>query len=292
MMKLLTFALSIFLCCLLFSCHPHSGDAVVNKAADTNDIAADSFSEENVHRPDLHFQPVYELSPRTVAITFTMPEQGELDPFDSLFADAFTRDSLGYGSDEYRSSGYGGNGRPLYTTEYDLSGYFRLMTDSVFERRLKLMTDSSYFVYGTKGFMECRAGHIIYFTGSCGSQYYGIVAEGYDKEKCGHPLFSYPGRLPLHYDGNYKDVQDILDREKTAELHDSDNNYKDHIYPMVFANIDTTYFSYCDDFKWTAPHDSMPDCLFPQRMILRFGRSGQPEIVWTSLMDNFGIPCD
>jgi hypothetical protein len=98
-------------------------------------------------------------------------------------------------------------------------------------------------------------------------------------------------RLALHYGGDYRSVQDSLNAEKTAELLDSTTDYKDHVYPVVFANLDSFYFSYSDDFLWTAKRDTMPSCLFPQRSIVKT-HAGELDVQWASFMDNFGIPCD
>ena|GEM_PF-1146162 len=281
---------SLICAAFLFSCHPHSG---VNEPAPLTEIKEDTLRDADPARPDNFFVPVYQVSPHTLAMTFSMPEESRyMDTFDRLFIDMIDRDSLFFSSGLYRTSIHiGSNHHPLNVVSYDTTGPV-IFRDTVFEAKMLRRINPSYYIYGTKGVMQCRSKNVVYYFGACDYTYFAITIDGYDSARCGHALFSYPALLPVHYGGDYSGIQTWLNEEKAAELSDSSNNYQDKIYPVVFAHMDSTYFAYSDDFGWSPGSNKMPTCLFPQRMILRGNGAVPPKVIWSSVLDNFGVPCD
>jgi len=81
---------------LLFSCHSHTTAGAAQSAIDSSSFTNldTALALTNELRPDNYFAPVYELSPLTIAITFTIPDDGPKSILDTVFTRIFDEDSL------------------------------------------------------------------------------------------------------------------------------------------------------------------------------------------------------
>ncbi len=224
-------------------------------------------SQPYTARPDTGFVGVYELAPDTFLMTFDCGN-GTTFPtlLDSIFMEISYTDSFFPPKDE--------DTRHLYGS--------RKLTN-----RFNEHLHSYYYVYGTKGYMKCKIGVALYYSGPC-ECFYGLMIKGYDKTKCGKPLFTYPSELPISYKGDYKKIQALLNDEKKIMKEDTTGSYPyiDKIYPTVFANIGSRYFVYSDTFGFG-------ECKFPERLIFDMSNDVKPvHLVWYSQPDFFGSPCD
>ena len=93
--------------------------------------------------------------------------------------------------------------------------------------------------------------------------------------------------MKLEYKNNYSEIETVIEKYNNSKNYD----YTDNIKTKVFANLDSIYFTYNDDFVW-GKYPKKSKCLFPTRAILLLNKNGEIEILWTEGLDLFGIPCD
>jgi hypothetical protein len=225
--------------------------------------------------------PVYILSEKTTAIVINLNDTQVPTKYDKLFEKIDSKYSLS--SDYYHAT-------PDSITNFtfiDTIGEYKLIRNLAFENEIKKNFDEKYYVYGTKGFSEMKINDVVLGLDECETNIIGLVIKNFDTVKNGKPIFCSNQILHLNYSRNYKQVESLIEKYNTSQL----NDYTDSVKTKVFANIDSTYFSFQDDFIWGIK-SKKTKCSYPSRGIYIFRKDNTVNPIWFSSLDLFGISCD
>ncbi len=121
----------------------------------------------------------------------------------------------------------------------------------------------------------------------CKTNIIGLTIKNFDTLKNGKPILCSRKLLKLEYKNNYSKIETLIEKYNKSKNYD----YTDNIRTKVFANIDSIYFTYDDDFAWRK-HPNKSKCLYPTRAILLLKKNSEIETLWTEGLDLFGIACD
>jgi hypothetical protein len=220
--------------------------------------------------------PVYEISPySTVVNLFSDFRQTS---FASIF-ERFAPDSIAY---RFLDS------VPKNCYYVDTMGVYRLLKNDRLERETKKRLAKTFFIYGTKGAMQCPVKDVVFALDECRSSIFGFTIEGFDTARCGDPLLCSAHSLPLNYGNDYGRIEQRIN----SFLEHQPRDYSDSARTVVFANMNNRYLTYSDNFMWG--HEEVmekPKCFWPARSIFRVGNRTVKN-VWVEELDLFGIPCD
>ena len=213
------------------------------------------------------FLCAYELSPKTIAVAINFNEGEEHSFFDSLFSS---------------------NAIKIKKNKVvDSSGQFIFMKDENLEKIIKKTLQKEIYIYGTKGVsLKNTISDVYYETDECKTNMIALVIN-FDARKYGHPLLYSNKIIDLKFGSNYKKIERKIEQFYNSEKSD----YTDTVKTKVFANADSLYFTYNDDFKW-GNSKIKTKCLFPARSIFALQKNGQVKRVWSNDLDLFGISCD
>lgn len=221
---------------------------------------------------------VYQLTDKDIAICIPVQFGDPDHPLSRKYEDFLAKDSLPWiynrGMKDYQY--------------YDTLSVDRLIYNKRFEDTFKKEMKDSYFVYGTKASQKSKVKRIVFQSTECGNDYIAYILD-VDKKLIGNPLIASEKEIPLKYDHNYAEVNQII--KKSAAKESTENNYGHGNYnPIVYANYKNLYFTYYDDFKWyNKKSDS--DCQFPDRAVFQTDAKGKVKVLWSSEMDLLGLPC-
>ena len=121
----------------------------------------------------------------------------------------------------------------------------------------------------------------------CKTNVIGLTIKNFDTLKNGKPILCSKKLLKLEYKNNYSKIETLIEKYNKSKNYD----YTDKVRTKVFANIDSIYFTYDDDFEW-GKHPNKSKCLFPTRAILLLNKNSEIETLWTEGLDLLGIACD
>ncbi len=233
---------------------------------------------------DFHFDgyPVYSISKNIDAITLELDNYGEENLFQNkIFKEVDQQDSL-------INNTVGYSLKPLNSICIDTLGALNIFQNLKLEEKIKAKLRSTYYIYGKKGVCRITVGNIYFTVDECFSNIIGAEIKQYNREKCGFPLFCSEKPLKLEYGKDYKKAEQKIN--KFIEKVEADYSNKPGA-TKVFANIDSYYFTYEDDFIWGfSPNKS--EINFPSRAIYHIDEKGKVTSVWVKSLDLFGIPCD
>lgn len=105
--------------------------------------------------------------------------------------------------------------------------------------------------------------------------------------KNGKPIFCSSTLLKLNYGKGYTTIENKIEVYKKSLKFD----YFDKIPTTVFANFDSYYFCYTDDFLW-GKYPKKSNCNFPERAIYTVNKNKPLHVYWGDGLDLFGIGCD
>jgi hypothetical protein len=225
--------------------------------------------------------PVYILSEKTTAIVINIFDTEKPTEFDKLFEKIDLKYSI---SNDYYHS------KPDSLSNFkffDTTGQYKLMRNLVLEREVKKIVSQKYYIYGTKGFSEMEINDVVFGLDECETNIIGLTIKNFDTVKNGKPIFCSKQILKLNYGKNYNKIEDLIEKFQTSVL----NDYSDKIKTKVFANIDSIYFTFDDDFIWGIKPSSTK-CLYPSRAIFSLNKNNNVNPIWLNSLDLFGISCD
>ncbi len=231
---------------------------------------------------DKSFFSVYQLSKNTTAIVINLNDSLQKTKFDRIFEYVESKDSL-------FNVLYGVNSNRLKKYEFfDTLGKFKLIRNELLEKEIKKEIKEKYYVYGTKGFSQMKVENIICGLDECRTNIIALTINNFDTIKNGKPLICSKQLLKLNYGKNYLEIEKKIEKFNN----NIESDYTDNINAKVYANIGSTYFTYCDDFEW-GKYPNKSKCKFPTRAIYKIEKNNlKIEVFWINSLDLFGIPCD
>lgn len=271
--------IGFFLSLLVISCHQKNETVVIK-----NDENKKSDTLEKINIDKTLFS-VYDLSQKTTAIVVNLNDESTSNgaAFDNIFNEVNAKDSL-YNvledpkADKIRNFEY-----------YDTLGSYKLIRNKTLENQIKKIIETSYYVYGTKGFAKIDIKDVVCGLDECRTNIIAFPIENFDTAKNGKPVFCSKQLLAINYQNSYFDIQ-----KKVRDYDDQQSknyDYKDNIKTKIFANLGNAYFSYNDDFMWGKDHGKSK-CDFPGRAIYIVTKNKPITKFWVDGLDLFGIPCD
>ncbi|MBF4514951.1 hypothetical protein IRZ71_01265 [Flavobacterium sp. ANB] len=268
-----------FLSLLLISCNQKKESVV---AKDDENKKSDTLEKIDI---DKTLYSVYDLSRKTTAIVVNLNEEGTYKgaEFDKTFNDVNAKDSLFNVVENPKTH------KMRNFEYYDTLGTYKLIRNKTLENQIKKIIQTSYYVYGTKGFSKITINNVVCGLDECRTNIIAFPIENFDVAKNGKPIFCSKQLLAINYQNSYFDIQ-----KKVRDYDDQQSknyDYKDNIKTKIFANLGDAYFSYNDDFMWGKDHGKSK-CDFPGRAIYIVTKNKPITKFWVDGLDLFGIPCD
>lgn len=265
----------IFLCIssVMFSC---KNEIEKTTAVQKKEIKAES--KFNIAENSL--MCVYDLSDKTTAIVINMNDKEEPTKFDKIFEKIDFRNSIS--NDYYHATKESKN---IYFV--DTLGEYKLFKNIEFKNEIKKNVNAKYYVYGTKGFTEMKINDIVIGLDECKTSIIGLTIKNFDTQKNGNPIFCSNRLLKLEYKNDYNKIENLIEKYNNSKNY----AYTDNVKTKVFANLDSIYFTYEDDFDW-GKHPNKSKCLYPNRAILLLKKNNEIKTLWSDGLDLFGIACD
>jgi hypothetical protein len=227
------------------------------------------------------FYAVYELSSKTTAFVINASEQGAPREFmDTLFDKFYPKRSTA-NIFTCRSC------VPKKWKLYDTSGTYKLMKSDALEKEARKYIDSVFYVYGTNGYARSKIKSIAIGLDECRTNIYAFCLDNDSLKSIGHPVFCSTRLIPLHYGGNYKEMEKGLDSYFFSQKAD----YSDSMKTKIIGNAGDFYFGYHDDFMWGRSYDQSK-CRFPDRAVWLIEKKNYLGKFWSDDLDLFGIGCD
>ena len=226
------------------------------------------------------FMSVYDLSEKTTAIIININDTEKHTKFDKIFENIDHKNSIS--TDFYQNTKESKNFNFV-----DTLGEYKLIKNINLTNEIKKNVDSKYYIYGTKGYSEMKINDVILALDECKTNIIGLTIKNFDTVKNGKPILCSKKLLKLEYKNNYSKIETLIAKYNNSKNYD----YTDNIKTKVFANIDSIYFTYNDDFEW-GKHPNRSKCLYPTRAILLLNKNNKIETLWAEGLDLFGIACD
>lgn len=271
--------ISLFLCFLLISCNQKK-ETITKTTVHYKE--SDSLDKIDI---DKTLYCVYDLSKTTTAIVANLNEENTYNgaAFDKIFNEVNAKDSLYNVLEDPKAN------KIRNFEYYDTLGSYKLIRNKTLENQIKKIIETSYYVYGTKGFAKMDIKDVVCGLDECRTNIIAFPIENFDTTKNGRPVLCSKQLLKINYQKSYFDIEKKIQEfnEKESENYD----YKDNIKIKVFANIGDTYFTYSDDFIW-GKYPDKSKCDFPGRAIYIVKKDKPIERLWADGLDLFGIPCD
>lgn len=226
------------------------------------------------------FMSVYDLSEKTTAIIININDTEKQTKFDKIFENIDLKNSIS--NDFYHNTKGSKN-----INFVDTLGEYKLIKNINLINEIKKNVDAKYYIYGTKGYSEMKINDVILGLDECKTNIIGLTIKNFDTLKNGKPILCSRKLLKLEYKNNYSKIETLIEKYNKSKNYD----YTDNVRTKVFANIDSIYFAYDDDFAW-GKHPNKSKCLYPTRAILLLKKNSEIETLWTEGLDLFGIACD
>lgn len=226
------------------------------------------------------FMPVYDLSETTTAIVININDTQTKTKFDKIFEDIDKENAIS--NDYFHSPSESEN-----IIFEDTLGAYKLIKNINLTNEIKSNVDAKYYIYGTKGYSGMKINNIVLGLDECRTNIIGLTIKNFDTIKNGKPILCSKKLLKLEYNNDYSEIESIIENYNNAKKYD----YTDNVKTKVFANIDSIYFTYDDDFIWKKK-PSKSKCLYPTRAILVLTKNKKIKTLWTEGLDLFGIGCD
>ena len=226
------------------------------------------------------FLSVYDLSEKTTAIVININDSKKQTKFDKIFESVDLKNSI--------SNDYFNNTKESKSIIFvDTLREYKLIKNVNLTNEIKKNVEAKYYVYGTKGYSEMKINDVVLGLDECMTNIIGLTIKKFDTIKNGKPILCSKKLLKLEYKNNYSEIETVIEKYNNSKNYD----YTDKVKTKIFANIDSIYFTYDDDFVW-GKNPSKSKCLYPTRAILLLKENGKIETLWTEGLDLFGIACD
>ena len=226
------------------------------------------------------FMSVYDLSEKTTSIVINLNDSETKTKFDKIFENLDFKDSI---TDDYFNNKHDSKNIDFV----DTLGKYKLFKNLSLTKKIKKNVDIKYYIYGTKGFSEMKINEVIIGIDECKTNIIGLTIKNFDTIKNGKPILCSKKLLNLEYKNDYREIETIIEKYNISQKYD----YTDNVKTKVFANLDSIYFTYDDDFDW-GKNPNKSKCLYPTRSVILITKKGKIQTLWTEGLDLFGIPCD
>jgi hypothetical protein len=233
-----------------------------------------------LHFSENTFMSVYDLSDKTTAIVINLNETEKPTKFDELFEKIDLKNSIS--NDFYNNSKESKN-----ISFVDTLKEYKLISNIILTKEIRKNVDAKYFIYGTKGYSEMKINDVVLGLDECKTNIIGLTIKNFDAIKNGNPLLCSNKLFKLEYKKNYNAIETLIEKYNKSKNYE----YTDKIKTRVFANLDSIYFTYNDDFVW-GKNPQKSKCLYPTRAIFLLKKNGEIETLWAEGLDLFGIGCD
>lgn len=223
------------------------------------------------------YYPVYNFSDNVMGLTVELSytHSVQVDLVDSIFNHFVETDSIGYFMNQHVNS----------CIPVDTNGSFKFYRNIKLEKTLLENTGKSFYLYCTKGILNRDIEDVVFSLDECASNIVVFRFDKIDTAKYGQPMFCSKTKLNLIF-GNYP----TIDNKIEAFHHTQQYDYTDNVKSVSYANLDSIYFAYSDDFKWNKP--GVIDNYFPGRAVYVLRQDGRIYHKWGLGLDLLGIPCD
>ncbi len=237
-------------------------------------------SEPKYNFNENSFLSVYNLSEITTAIVININDTEKQTKFDKIFEHIDIKNSI--------SNDFYNNVKGCKNIKYvDTLNEYKLIENINLTTEIKRNVNEKYYVYGTKGYSEMKINDVIVGLDECKTNIIALTIKGFDEQKNGKPIMCSKKLLKLEYKSNYSKIEAFIEKYNKSKNYD----YTDNVKTKVFANLDSIYFTYDDDFVW-GKYSSKSNCLYPTRAIIRLNKNNGIETLWTEGLDLLGIACD
>jgi hypothetical protein len=223
------------------------------------------------------YYPVYNFSDNvmglTVELAYTTSTQVHF--VDSIFSYVSKVDYLGYTTDQ----------QPKSCIPIDTNGEFKFYRNLNLEKMLLENIDRLFYVYCTKGFVKREIKDVIFSLDECASNIVVFRFDEIDTAEYGQPMFCSKTKLKLNFE-----YSPFIDDKIEAFHQTQQYDYTDNVKSISYANLDSLYFAYSDDFNWNKPGPI--NNYFPGRAVYELRQDGSIYHKWGLGLDLLGIPCD
>lgn len=223
------------------------------------------------------YYPVYNFSDNVMGLTVELSNTHSLQVglVDSIFNHFVKTDSIGYVMTQQVNS----------CIPIDTNGEFKFYRNLNLEKMLLENMDRLFYVYCTKGVVKREIKDVIYSLDECASNIVVFRFDKIDTAQYGQPMFCSKTKMNLIF-GNNPTIDDKIE----AFHHTQQYDYSDNVKSISYANLDSIYFAYSDDFKWNKA--GVIDNYFPGRAVYVLRKDGKIYRKWSLSLDLLGIPCD
>jgi len=209
----------------------------------------------------------------TVELSYTHSTQV---PFlDSVFVQIATSDSIGYIISQQVGS----------CIPIDTNGQFKFYKNIKIENKLLADIDKTFIVYCTKGIVKREIKDVVFALDECTSNIIVFRFDNIDPNKYGQPMFCSKTKMNLTFK-NSASIDKKIESFRQSQQYD----YSDSIKSVSYAQMDSLYFAYNDNFKWNKQNKI--DNYFPGRAVYVMRQDEKVYRKWSLSLDLFGIPCD
>lgn len=105
------------------------------------------------------------------------------------------------------------------------------------------------YLYGTNGIKKFRYQDVLYAIDECMSNVVILTVAPQDTAGIGKPLLASYQQLPLHYNKNYQQIDKSIAQWLKTQPDDYPN--MNYVPTKTFADLDSLYFTYTDNFTMT-----------------------------------------
>jgi len=223
------------------------------------------------------YYPVYNFSDNVMGLTVELSytHSVQVDLVDSIFNHFVETDSIGYVMTQHVNS----------CIAVDTSGSFKFYRNIKLEKTLLENTSKSLYLYCTRGVIKRDIKDVVFSLDECASNIVVFRLDKIDTTKLGQPIFCSKTKLNLNFE-NSSLIDDKIEAFHQTQQYD----YTDNVKSVSYANLDSLYFAYSDDFNWNKP--GTIDNYFPGRAVYVLRQDGKIYPKWSLGLDLLGIPCD
>lgn len=270
---------------LIYSCSSDQG-----KTTDTKAATAIVNQPETLNNIDSTTFGVYNLSPNIIGIAIELnnfPPTG----IDSVFNTIAFRDSSVLFTSRPDAAPPG-----LYKpcpdcVVIDTTGPYIIEKNKELEKAIRQKVPNGFYLYGTAGVKKARYHDVLYAIDECMSNIIILTFTPQDTIGIGKPLLASYQQFPVHYNKDYQHIDNSI--AEWLKKQPDDYASMNYVPTKTFANLDSLYFTYTDNFTMTGKNKNNEHMyFFPSRTIFKKIHPDSLAVFWGAGLDLFGIPCD
>ncbi|AHF18035.1 hypothetical protein NIASO_19165 [Niabella soli DSM 19437] len=173
----------------------------------------------------------------------------------------------------------------------DTTGPYIIEKNKELEKAIRQKIPNGMYLYGTNGIKKFRYQDVLYAIDECMSNVVILTVAPQDTAGIGKPLLASYQQLPLHYNKNYQQIDKSIAQWLKTQPDDYPN--MNYVPTKTFADLDSLYFTYTDNFTMTdGDRNNERMYFFPSRTIFKKVANDSLTVFWGAGLDLFGIPCD